>query len=66
LDNEGGYRAEMNMTIKNHKDIEAEVVIIFNHYRGDNLKIEWSNSNEAELEKETSSRYKWKKVLQPD
>jgi len=56
----------MNMTVKNHKDVEAEVVIIFNHYRGDNLRIEWSNSNEVEIEKETSSRYKWKKILQPD
>lgn len=48
LDNSGSYRAEMNMTVKNRKDTEAEVIVIYSNGYGDNLKIDWK-SNDIEL-----------------
>ena len=64
-DDRGSYRAEMNMTVKNHKDTEAEVVIIYSNSYADNLKFQWLEEN-VELEKKTSTEFRWKKVLQPD
>lgn len=55
----------MNLTITNHKEIPAEVEVIFNQYYGDNLKIKWNNDG-VELLKESSNTYKWKRVIQPD
>ena len=55
----------MNMTVKNHKDTEAEVVIIYSNSYADNLKFQWLEEN-VELEKRTSTEFRWKKVLQPD
>lgn len=31
----------MNMTITNHKDISAEIVVEYSAYYGDNLKLNW-------------------------
>ena len=31
------------MSLKNHKGIETKVVIIFNHYKGGNLLIDWGD-----------------------
>ena len=53
------------MTVKNHKDTEAEIVIIYSNYYNDDLQISWED-NDVELEKKSSSEYKWKKVVQPD
>ncbi len=39
--NQGGYSANLNLTVFNHKDIKAEIVIEFGTSAGDNLKINW-------------------------
>ena len=36
------------MTVKNRKDTEAEVIVIYSNGYGDNLKIDWK-SNDIEL-----------------
>lgn len=61
----GGYRADMNMTIVNHKDTAAEIEVVLNSYYGDNLFITWK-TNGVQLEKQHSNEYKFRKVLQPD
>lgn len=38
----GGYSANMNMTISNHKSIEAEIVVEINNYYGDNVRFTWT------------------------
>lgn len=38
-DDKGGYTADVTMTVNNHKDIKADVVIIFSNGYGDNLRI---------------------------
>lgn len=35
----------MNMTITNHKDISAEIVVEYSAYYGDNLKLTWKTPN---------------------
>jgi hypothetical protein len=37
----GGYRADLNLTISNNKDIPAEIVMEINNYRGDNVRFTW-------------------------
>jgi hypothetical protein len=37
----GGYEADLNLTIWNHKDISAEIVVELNNYNGDNNRITW-------------------------
>ena len=32
------------MTIKNHKNTEAEIVVIYSNGYGDNLKLLWKNN----------------------
>ena len=66
LDDNGSYRADMNMTIKNRKEIPGKVVVILNNYYADDLSIEWQESNDVELEKRTSTEYHFSKILQPD
>ena len=66
LDDRGSYRADMNMTIKNRKDIPGKVVVIFNNYYADDAVIEWAESNDVELERTTSTEYRFEKILQPD
>ena len=45
--NSGGYEANMNLTINNHKDEEVEIMVIYNTYYGDNLEIKWNENNVA-------------------
>ncbi len=47
-DNNGGYSAEMSMNVTNHKDIKADVVVIFGNGYGDNLKIKMISGQEPE------------------
>ena len=56
-----GYSADMNLTVWNHKEIEAEVVVELTTYYGNNLKISWND--ETELEKVNDNLYRFKKVL---
>lgn len=53
------------MTVTNHKDTAAMVVVIFNNGYGDNLSIRF-NGNGATLEKENANEYRWRKLLRPD
>lgn len=61
-DNRGGYTADMVMSVTNHKEIKAEVVVIFGNGYGDNLKITMADGA-AKPEKISASEYRWKKVL---
>ena len=37
----GGYTADLSLTISNHKDIQAEIVVEINNYYGDNNQLTW-------------------------
>ena len=39
LDKRGSYLASLNMTIKNRKEVPAEVIVLFDNYYADDLKI---------------------------
>lgn len=41
-----GYTANVTMTVNNHKDINADVVIIFSNHQGDNLRIRMTSGSE--------------------
>jgi hypothetical protein len=41
----GGYRADMNLTITNHKPVPANILVKFNTYYGNNLSIKWDPAN---------------------
>lgn len=63
----GGYSAEMNLTITNHKSVEAEVEVRLNGYYGDNLKVTWNAGNQGvALEKVDANNYKFRRVLKPE
>ena len=36
-----GYYADLELSIRNHKDIEAEIVVEIRNYRGDNVRFNW-------------------------
>jgi hypothetical protein len=57
----GGYTADINMTISNHKSIEAEIVVEINNYRGDNVRFTWTNPQS--VEKISASLIRIKRVL---
>lgn len=60
----GGFSATNNITITNHKEINAEVEVRLNQYYGDNLKVQWQTSGLA-VTKESVGVYKFLKVLGP-
>lgn len=60
---QGGYRAVMNMTITNHKDIPADIEIKINKYQGDNLSFKWDVENSAPLSKVSASELKVTQIL---
>lgn len=60
--NRGGYVADVVMTVKNHKEIEADVVVIFSNGYGDNLKLTMANGA-ANPTKISASEYRWTKTL---
>ena len=45
-----GFDASMALTIVNHKETAVEVEVVINSYYGDNLLIEWNESNDADLQ----------------
>lgn len=47
LDKKGSYRANMNITITNHKDTPSEIQIKILKSYGDNLVIDWDSMNTA-------------------
>ena len=52
----------MNLTIWNHKEIAAEVVVEINNYYGDNNKFTWKNAGLVP-EKVTGTLFRITKVL---
>ena len=58
----GGYSADLNMTINNHKDISAEIVVVFSRYQGDNVAVNWQ-STDLNIEKESATLWKIKRVF---
>ena len=63
--NNGGYSANLNLTIYNHKDISAEIVVELSTYYGDNLKINWKTQG-LNVEKVSSSLLRVKRQFNPD
>lgn len=61
----GGYSADLNLTIWNHKDISAEIVVEINNYRGDNVNFDWKTQG-LEIEKVSASLLRIKGVFQAD
>ncbi len=54
------------MKVVNHKDVKADVVVIFNNNYGDNLKITTMSGTAAAPEKVSAQEYRWKKTLAPN
>lgn len=63
LDN-GGFDARLNMTVVNHKESPAKVVVIYRNGYGDNLEFNWSG--DVDVDQYSSTEYRWSKVLNPD
>lgn len=62
----GGYRADMNLTLVNHKDTAAEVEVKLSNYNGDNVAINWNAGNAAKLVKISATEYRIVQTLTPD
>lgn len=60
-DEKGGYTADVTMTVNNHKEIKADVVVIFSNGYGDNLRIKMTSGSNPE--KVSASEYRWRKTL---
>ena len=58
----GGYTADMNMTISNHKDIQAEIVVEINNYYGDNNKFTWTTQG-LNVQKVSASLYRISRIF---
>lgn len=59
-----GYKADLNLTVTNHKDTECEIVVEIHNYRGDNVHFSWRTQG-LEIEKKDSSLYKIKRIFGP-
>ena len=53
------------MTITNHKDISAEIVVEINNYQGDNTKFMWI-SKEIDVERVSASLLRIRRVFGPN
>ena len=53
----------MNLTVWNHKNIEAEIVVEFSNYYGSNLALTWRSPSDFAIENTSSSLIKLKKVF---
>lgn len=60
--NKGGYTADLSLVVRNHKNVAADVVIVFNNMYGDNLKMDTMEKPA----KVSAMEYKWRKTLQAD
>lgn len=45
----GGYKAVMNLTVTNHKDVTVDVEVVVANYYGDNLKMVWNQEGSVLL-----------------
>jgi hypothetical protein len=50
------------LSVTNHKNIDAVIVIELNNYRGDNVKFIWQTQG-LNIEKESTSLHRIKKVF---
>lgn len=55
--NNGGYKAKMNITISNRKDVPVDVEVVMGNYYGDNLKLTW-NTQGSTLLKSSANEFK--------
>ena len=53
------------MTITNHKDISAEIVVEINNYQGDNTKFIWI-SKDIDVERVSASLLRIRRVFGPN
>ena len=61
-----GYDADMNLTVTNHKNTEADIEVDFSaYYNDDKFEIEWQ-SNGVELMRQSANLYKFSKKFKPD
>jgi hypothetical protein len=51
----GGYKADMMLTIRNHKRVPSTIQVKYNTYYGDNFVLTWDNSNSVGFEKLTAN-----------
>ena len=65
-DRQGGYTANMNLTIINHKSTSSEIEVKINSYYGGNLKLTWGKANGVQLTKESTNLYKIVSKVEPD
>ena len=63
--NNGGYSAELNMTIWNHKEFEAEVVVELTNYGGDNTQFDWKTQG-IQVEKVNAGLLRISRVFKAD
>jgi hypothetical protein len=64
FNNNGGYSATLNLTVTNHKDIPAEIVVELSSY-GDNLKFTWKTQG-LDIEKVSATLVRIKRVFKAD
>lgn len=64
-DNRGGYTADLVMKVTNHKDVKADVVVIFNNPYGSNLRLTMKGAD-AKPENVSAQEFRWRKTLLPD
>ena len=57
--------ADLELSIRNHKDIEAEIVVEVTNYRGDNVRFNWDTQG-GKVYKVSSSLYQITKVFKPN
>ena len=57
-----GWSADLNLTIANHKDIQAEIVIDISNYYGDNNRFTWVTPN-LHVEKVSAQLYRITRVF---
>jgi hypothetical protein len=62
----GGYKADMKLTIRNHKKVPAKIQVKYTSYYGSNLVLSWDSSNSAGFEQISSNEYRVIQVVQPD
>lgn len=53
------------MTVTNHKDVKADVIVILSNGYADNLRVTMVGGAAAP-EKVSATEYRWKKTLNPD
>jgi hypothetical protein len=61
--NQGGFEADLNLTIWNHKDISAEIVVEINNYYGDNNQFIWT-TQDIQVQKVSAQKLRISRVFE--